>query len=88
MSWSYSEDEVRRWYAGKLETWDWGGIACAGDAIVAYLAAIGAHIDQLFVDPDHQRAGLGTTLLGTMLERRLRPGAARVRAERAGPSLL
>ncbi len=72
MSWSYSEDDVRRWYAGKLEAWDWGHVVCAGDAIVAYLAAVGAHIDQLFVDPDHQRAGIGTALLGAMLERRLR----------------
>ena len=83
MSWSYSEDEVRRWYAGKLEAWDWGQVVCAGDAIVAYLAAVGAHIDQLFVDPDHQRAGLGAALLGTMLERRLRPATLHVFARNA-----
>jgi GNAT superfamily N-acetyltransferase len=83
MSWSYSEDEVRRWYAGKLEAWDWGQVVCAGDAIVAYLAATGAHIDQLFVDPDHQRAGIGTALLGAMLERRLRPATLHVFARNA-----
>ena len=55
MNWSYTEDEVRRWYAGKLGEWDWGCVACAGETVVAFLAAIGAHIDQLFVDPDHQR---------------------------------
>jgi ribosomal protein S18 acetylase RimI-like enzyme len=81
MSWSYTEDEVRHWYAGKLEEWDWGQVACAEDLIVAYLAASGAHIDQLFVDPDHQRAGLGSALLTAVLERRLRPATLHVFAE-------
>ena len=78
MSWSYTEDEVRQWYAGKLEEWDWGQVVCDEDLIVAYLAASGAHIDQLFVDPDHQRAGFGSTLLTAMLERRLRPATLHV----------
>jgi ribosomal protein S18 acetylase RimI-like enzyme len=81
MSWSYTEDEVQRWYAGKLEEWDWGQVACVQDTIVAYLAAIGAHIDQLFIDPDHQRAGLGSALLTAMLERHLRPATLHVFAE-------
>ena len=85
MSWSYTEDEVRHWYAGKLEEWDWGQVVCAEDLIVAYLAASGAHIDQLFVDPDHQRAGLGSALLTAMLERRLRPATLHVFAEN-GPA--
>jgi ribosomal protein S18 acetylase RimI-like enzyme len=84
MSWSYTEDEVRHWYAGKLEEWDWGQVVCE-DMIVAYLAASGAHIDQLFVDPDHQRAGLGSVLLTAMLERRLRPATLHVFAEN-GPA--
>ena len=81
ISWSYTEDEVRHWYAGKLEEWDWGQVVCAEDLIVAYLAASGAHIDQLFVDPDHQRAGLGSALLAAMLERCLRPATLHVFAE-------
>jgi ribosomal protein S18 acetylase RimI-like enzyme len=85
VDWSYTEDEVRRWYAGKLEEWDWGQVVCAEDMIVAYLAASGAHIDQLFVDPDHQRAGLGSVLLTAMLERRLRPATLHVFAEN-GPA--
>jgi ribosomal protein S18 acetylase RimI-like enzyme len=72
MGWSYGEDEVRRWYAGKLVAWDWGRVACVGGSVVGYLAATGAHIDQLFVDPDHQRAGIGGALLTAMLERRSR----------------
>jgi GNAT superfamily N-acetyltransferase len=81
MNWSYTEDEVRRWYARKLEEWDWGQVVCAPNTIVAYLAAIGAHIDQLFVDPDHQRAGLGSALLAAMLELCLRPATLHVFAE-------
>lgn len=78
MDWSYSEDEVRLWYAGKLDEWDWGRVAEAGGTVVGYLAAIGPHIDQLFVDPDHQRLGLGRVLLAAMLERRLRPATLHV----------
>ena len=81
MNWSYTEDEVRRWYAGKLGEWDWGRVACAGESVVGFLAAIGAHIDQLFVDPDHQRVGLGSALLRAMLERRLRPATLHVFAQ-------
>jgi GNAT superfamily N-acetyltransferase len=85
VNWSYTEDEVRRWYAGKLAEWDWGQVVCAEDLTVAYLAASGAHIDQLFVDPDHRRAGLGSSLLTAMLERRLRPATLHVFAEN-GPA--
>jgi ribosomal protein S18 acetylase RimI-like enzyme len=81
MNWSYTEDEVRRWYAGKLGEWDWGCVACAGETVAGFLAAIGAHIDQLFVDPDHQRVGLGSALLRAMLERRLRPATLHVFAQ-------
>jgi GNAT superfamily N-acetyltransferase len=83
MNWSYTEDEVRRWYAGKLGEWDWGRVVCAGETIVAFLAAIGAHIDQLFVDPDHQQVGVGSALLGVMLERGLRPATLQVFAQNA-----
>ena len=81
MSWSYTEDEVRHWYAGKARGVGLGAGVCAEDMIVAYLAASGPHIDQLFVDPDHQGAGLGTALVTAMLERRLRPATLHVFAE-------
>lgn len=83
MSWSYTEDQVRCWYAHKLQEWDWARVGCLGDAVIAYLAALGAHVDQLFVDPDHQRAGLGSALLGAMLDRGLRPVTLTVFAENA-----
>jgi GNAT superfamily N-acetyltransferase len=85
MAWSYTQDEVRHWYAGKLEAWDCGQVVCAEDLVVAYLAASGAHIDQLFVDPDHQRTGLGSALLAAMLDRQLRPATLHVFAEN-GPA--
>ena len=80
---------MRRWYAGKLAEWDWGRVVCARETIVAFLAAIGAHIDQLFVDPDHQRVGLGSALLqGNAGAAPAAGDVARVRAEHACPCLL
>ena len=68
MNWSYSEDEVREWYAGKFAEWDWGLVAETAEAgVVAFVATSGTHLDQLFVDPDHQRRGLGTALLDAAL---------------------
>ena len=81
MGWSYTEDQVRAWYADKLKEWDWGQVACADEAVVAFIAARGAHVDQLFVDPDHQGASFGGALLSAMLERRLRPVTLWVFAE-------
>jgi ribosomal protein S18 acetylase RimI-like enzyme len=78
MGWAWSEDEVRRWYADKLAAWDWARVACADRRVVGYLVAIGPHVDQLFVDPDHQRAGVGRSLLGAMLARGLRPATLQV----------
>ena len=78
MGWAYGEDQVRRWYAGKLPTWDWGRVACVDGRVVGYLAATGGHVDQLFIDPDHQRAGIGRTLLTEMLARGLRPATLEV----------
>ena len=72
---------MRHWHAGKFEEWDWGQVVCAEDMIVAYLTASGPHNDQLFVDPDHQGAGLGSALLTAMLKRRLRPATLQVFAE-------
>ena len=83
MNWSYTEEQVRHWYAGKMPEWDWALAACSGEQLVAYIGMVGAHIDQLFVDPDHQRSGLGTRLLCSALERGLRPATLHVFAENA-----
>ena len=78
MDWAYGEDEVRRWYACRLEVWDWGLVASDEGRALGYIAATGGHIDQLFVDPDHQRAGIGRRLLEAMLARGLRPATLQV----------
>jgi ribosomal protein S18 acetylase RimI-like enzyme len=69
MSWSYPEEAVRQWYAGKFPEWDWGLIAHAHDCAAGFVATAGTHIDQLFVDPDYQRRGIGTALLAAALKR-------------------
>jgi GNAT superfamily N-acetyltransferase len=81
ISWSYTLDEVREWYGGKVAAWDWARVVTIDGAIVAYLAAIGPHVDQLFVDPDHQGAGLGALLLEAMLERHAGPVTLHVLAD-------
>jgi ribosomal protein S18 acetylase RimI-like enzyme len=81
MNWSYTEDEVRRWYAGHMTAWDWAQVVTIDGEIVAYLAAIGTHVDMLYVDPDHQGAGLGRLLLEAMLARPLRPVTLHVHVE-------
>ncbi len=67
-NWSYSEREVQDWYAEKFREWDWGLVAEDG-GVVGFIAASGAHIDQLFIDPDRQATGIGTALLRAALAR-------------------
>jgi ribosomal protein S18 acetylase RimI-like enzyme len=69
MNWSYSESDVRNWYAEKFQDWDWGLIGEQDSTAVGFIAVSGAHLDQLFVDPDYQRRGLGTYLLREALGR-------------------
>jgi GNAT superfamily N-acetyltransferase len=69
MDWTYTEPEVQRWYEGKLGTWDWGLVGCTPTGAAGFIATIGDHIDQLFVDPDMQRQGIGSTLLAAALRR-------------------
>lgn len=69
MNWCYSLDEVRKWYAGKFPEWTWTLAACGpDDGIIGFIAAIGSHVDQLYVDPSHQRFGIGSQLLGEALK--------------------
>ena len=69
MNWSYSEPECKLWYEGKFQEWDWGLIAEDDRAPIGFIAVTGAHLDQLFVDPDYQRRGIGTYLLSEALGR-------------------
>jgi putative acetyltransferase len=68
MDWSHTEDEVREWYAGKFWEWDWGLVA-EDITVVGFVATMGAHLDQLFVDPDCQGLGIGTSLLTAALKK-------------------
>jgi ribosomal protein S18 acetylase RimI-like enzyme len=68
MNWSYSEQEVRDWYAEKISDWDWG-LVTEDEGVVGFVATAGARLDQLFVEPAHQGRGIGTRLLTTALAR-------------------
>lgn len=67
MNWCYPLDEVERWYAGKFAEWSWTLAAFDGDAMAGFIALRDRHIDQLYVDPAHQRGGIGSALLGAAL---------------------
>jgi ribosomal protein S18 acetylase RimI-like enzyme/chorismate mutase len=65
-------DEVRSWVGG----WDLGQqdvwVAESAGALLGFARAHAAWLDDLYVDPAHQRAGVGTLLLD--LVRSTRPG--------------
>lgn len=73
MNWSYTEQEVQDWYAGKFHEWHWGLVAEARDIVVGFAACRNVHLDQLFIDPAYQMRGLGTRMLRAAIERT--PGA-------------
>jgi GNAT superfamily N-acetyltransferase len=66
----HPDDEVRHHFETVLvparETW----LAEADGAIVAVLVLDGAEVDQLYVDPDWQRGGIGSGLLRLAQDRR------------------
>jgi GNAT superfamily N-acetyltransferase len=66
----HSDDAVRHHFETVLvlsrETW----LAEADGAIVAVLVLDGAEVDQLYVDPDWQRGGIGSQLLRLAQDRR------------------
>ncbi len=67
MNWSYSLDEVERWYAGKFAEWTWTLAAFDADVMAGFIAMTEKHVDQLYVDPSCQRAGVGSALLDRAL---------------------
>jgi len=76
--WRYSLAAVGDWYADKFPEWDWGQIALASGPAdaglpIGFVASIGPFLDQLFVLPAYQRAGIRLRLLTAMLARGLRP---------------
>jgi GNAT superfamily N-acetyltransferase len=68
----HTDEEVRHHFQTVVvptrETW----LAVAADTVIGVLALDGDEVDQLYVDPDWQRRGVGSTLL--QLAQARRPG--------------
>lgn len=73
MSWDYPIARIEAWYAGKFPAWDYGRVVERDGVVVAYLAATGGFLDQLFVEPAAQGQGIGRALLEAHLARGIRP---------------
>jgi ribosomal protein S18 acetylase RimI-like enzyme len=67
MNWRYPLDEVERWYAGKFSEWTWTLAAFDAGVMAGFIALTGRHVDQLYIDPSFQRAGIGSALLDRAL---------------------
>jgi GNAT superfamily N-acetyltransferase len=63
MKWSYSLEAVESWYLPKFAEWTWTQAAFDADALAGFIALRDKHVDQLFIDPTHQRSGVGSALL-------------------------
>jgi ribosomal protein S18 acetylase RimI-like enzyme len=68
MNWRYFLDEVERWYSGKFADWMWTLAAFDVDVMAGFIALTDRHVDQLYVDPSFQRAGVGSRLMERALE--------------------
>ena len=60
----HTDDEVHEWVTGRLDrpdvaTW----VALAGDQVAGYVTFTATWLDDLYVAPLHQRAGVGAALL-------------------------
>jgi GNAT superfamily N-acetyltransferase len=65
----HSDDDVCRWFAEEVlpsqEVW----VAEADECIVGVVVVDAGWVTQLYVDPSHQRQGLGSALLERAMER-------------------
>ena len=60
---AHSDDDVRRWIRDALVPAGNVTVAAVNGSVVALLAVKGGWIDQLYVDPDWQRQGIGARLV-------------------------
>jgi ribosomal protein S18 acetylase RimI-like enzyme len=69
ISLAHTDDEVREWFRAVVvptkESWVWDD----DGAVVAMMVLGDGWIEHLYVDPEHQRAGIGSSLVALAKER-------------------
>jgi chorismate mutase/GNAT superfamily N-acetyltransferase len=65
----HSDDEVRQWLRGRLESGDEVWVAESADGVVGYARLTEGWLDDLYVVPDRARSGVGGALLDLVKHR-------------------
>jgi len=82
---TFSVQEARRVFrdviAARCEIWIHTSAGAEGETVSGYLALDGDYLDRLYVDPGHQRRGVGRALLAHA--KRLRPTELRLHTHQA-----
>ncbi len=64
MAWPHTDKDFDDFVDNSMSRWDRVRVACRDDgSIVAFMCLEGRLIDQLFVQPDHQKQGIGGRLI-------------------------
>jgi GNAT superfamily N-acetyltransferase len=64
MAWPHTDKDFDDFVEASMARWDRVRVACQDDdSVVAFMCLEGKLIDQLFVAPDHQRHGIGGSLI-------------------------
>jgi GNAT superfamily N-acetyltransferase len=64
MAWPHTDQDFDDFVEASMARWDRVRVACQDDeSVVAFMCLEGKLIDQLFVAPDHQRHGIGGSLI-------------------------
>lgn len=68
MSWTHGRQDTRNWFQSKLNDWSQVWVAERAGRVVGVVCLYDDYIDELFVDTDQQRQGIGSRLLAKAIQ--------------------